>query len=64
MPGWPSAPGVTAAYAARRGWTVDVPLTALLVGVGAALALGALAGLWPASRAARLDPAEAVRATG
>jgi putative ABC transport system permease protein len=52
---------VTAAYAHGRGWTVSVPVAALAGGVVVALALGALAGLYPASRAARLAPAEAIR---
>lgn len=52
---------VTGSYAAVRGWSVDVPLAALGGGVAAALAIGGVAGLYPAARAARLAPAEAVR---
>jgi putative ABC transport system permease protein len=53
--------GVTAAYAAARDWTLAVPVTGLAGGVVASLAVGALAGLYPAARASRLAPAEAVR---
>ena len=52
---------VTAVYASSRDWTVAVPVTALAGGIGVALGVGAVAGLYPASRAARLAPADAVR---
>jgi putative ABC transport system permease protein len=52
---------VTAAYALHQRWQVVVPLTGAAGGVGAALALGALAGLYPAVRAARLSPTDALR---
>ena len=52
---------VTAAYATSQGWTTVVPAIALGGGVGAALAIGAVAGLYPALRAARLAPADALR---
>jgi putative ABC transport system permease protein len=52
---------VTAGYAANRGWRLAVPIPALAGGVLVALVVGAVAGLYPASRAARLAPAEAVR---
>jgi putative ABC transport system permease protein len=51
---------VTGGYAATRGWPVLVPAWASLGGLGATLAVGALAGLYPAVRASRVPPAEAV----
>lgn len=53
---------ITATYAQARDWMFAVPQSALLGGVVASLVVGALAGLYPAARASRLAPAEAVRA--
>ena len=53
--------GITAFYASARHWLFAVPQSALLGGVAASLLVGALAGLYPAARASRLAPAEAVR---
>jgi putative ABC transport system permease protein len=50
----------TAIYASTKGWAVVVPPLAWGGGLGAALAIGAIAGLWPALRAARLSPTEAL----
>ena len=52
---------VTAGYTEVRDRSLAVPVAALALGVGAALVVGALAGLYPAARAARLAPADAVR---
>jgi len=51
----------TAIYAVNQHWLVTIPLLALYGGVGAALAIGAVAGLYPSMRAARLSPTEALR---
>ena len=51
----------TAGYAQVQDWKTVVPLLAVAGGVGLALMLGALAGLYPAVRAARLAPAAALR---
>ena len=51
---------ITTGYAMVRDWTVSLPLSTLLAGVGGSLVLGAAAGIYPAGRAARLAPAEAI----
>ena len=51
----------TGVYAAVKGWTVVIPPLAWAGGLGSAIAIGAIAGLLPALRAARLSPTEALR---
>jgi len=51
----------TAVYAATKHWTVVIPTLAWAGGFGAAILIGAIAGLLPAIRAARLSPTEALR---
>jgi putative ABC transport system permease protein len=53
--------GVTWAYATSREWTAVVPPVSLAAALGAALVIGGLAGLYPAVRAARLAPTDALR---
>jgi putative ABC transport system permease protein len=53
---------VTIGYAAYQGWPSVIPAWAVLGGAGATLAIGALAGLYPAIRASRLSPTEALAA--
>jgi len=50
----------TAVYASVKGWTIVIPVLAWAGGLAAALFIGALAGLLPALRAARLSPTEAL----
>jgi putative ABC transport system permease protein len=50
----------TAIYAHTKGWATVVPAIAWGGGLGAALVIGAVAGLLPALRAARMSPTEAL----
>jgi putative ABC transport system permease protein len=51
----------TIIYATTKHWAVVIPASAWAGGLGAAIAIGAIAGLLPALRAARLSPTEALR---
>ncbi len=51
----------TAIYALTKHWQISIPTTAWAGGLGAAVLIGAIAGLLPAVRAARLSPTEALR---
>jgi putative ABC transport system permease protein len=51
----------TAVYASTRHWQLVIPASAWAGGLASAIAIGALAGLLPAVRAARLSPTEALR---
>ncbi|MGI5490159.1 ABC transporter permease [Microtetraspora malaysiensis] len=52
--------GVTSAYAGFQGWPAIVPVWAMLGGVFATLVIGGIAGFYPALRAARMSPTEAL----
>ncbi len=54
--------GVTAVYAATQGWPTVVPVWVIAGGFGATLLIGGVAGLYPAIRAARVAPTEALAA--
>jgi len=51
----------TAVYASIKGWATVIPALAWGGGLGAAIVIGAVAGLLPALRAARMAPTEALR---
>ena len=54
--------GVTAVYAIMQGWPTVVPLWVIIGGLLATLLIGGVAGLYPAIRAARVAPTEALAA--
>lgn len=51
---------VVSGYAIYRDWPVTIPAWALAAGLASTVLVGGLAGLFPASRAARVDPAQAL----
>lgn len=53
----------TVAYAVHHQWPIVVPLMSTLAGVGGAVLVGAIAGIYPAIRAARLSPTTALAAS-
>jgi putative ABC transport system permease protein len=53
---------VAAAYATSQAWVVALPIAGCVAGVLGAAAVGAIAGLYPAVRAANLAPTDSLRA--
>jgi ABC-type lipoprotein release transport system permease subunit len=53
---------VTVGYAIKAGQPAVLPAIAVAAGLGIAAGTGALAGVYPAVKASRLAPAEALRA--
>ncbi|MEX5636029.1 ABC transporter permease [Parafrankia sp. FMc2] len=54
--------GVTTCYATIQAWPAVVPSWAMLLAFGATIVIGAVAGLYPATRASRLQPTAALTA--
>ena len=53
--------GITVGYARVQHIVLSIPMLSIVVGFSAAIIVGALAGISPAARAARLAPADAIR---
>jgi putative ABC transport system permease protein len=51
----------TATYATLRHWQIVIPPTAIITGITVSATVGTLAGIYPATRAARLAPTDALR---
>jgi putative ABC transport system permease protein len=54
--------GATAGYATLQNWPTVVPAWVMTGAITAALIIGAVAGLYPAIRAAKVSPTEALAA--
>ena len=51
---------VTIIFATTSGWPIAIPLWSIAAGLGVTLLVGMVAGIFPAARAARLAPTEAL----
>jgi putative ABC transport system permease protein len=54
---------IASGYARSQGWPAVIPPVGIAAGVGGAVLIGAVAGLYPALRAASVPPTEALRGT-
>jgi putative ABC transport system permease protein len=54
---------ITGGYSYIRGWPTEVPMWAAAAGITVTLVIGAIAGLYPAVRAGRLAPTQALAGT-
>ncbi|MFB7211360.1 ABC transporter permease [Streptomyces sp. NPDC056255] len=54
---------ITAGYAYTHDWPTEVPMWAAAAGIAVTLVIGMLAGLYPAVRAGRLSPTQALAGT-
>jgi putative ABC transport system permease protein len=55
--------GFAGLYARAQGWPLVLPVAGIAAGVGAALLIGAIAGLYPARQAARVSPTQALHSS-
>jgi putative ABC transport system permease protein len=56
-----SGVGLVSVLAGALGWSMSLPIEAVIVAVGTSAAIGIVFGFFPARRAARMDPIDALR---